>query len=100
MIKVKVGTTELLYDNAREFDDGRIVRLIAELRGSGQSVCVLVTVEEYPVDLLLPAGACMGVSGSRRQLRPEEQRIVEVWERHKLNKVDFSEGELVAFLKQ
>ena len=101
MIKVKVGGTELAYDSVREVEESRILGMISALRREGQPVCVLVTVEQYPVDLLLPAGACTGMSnGVRRPLKPEEQRIIEVWERHKLNRADFHEGELIAFLKQ
>lgn len=101
MIKVKVEGTELVYDSMREIEESRIVQLIKGMRRNNQSVCVLLTIEEYPVDLLLPTGVCSGMAhGTSRPLRPEEQRIVEAWERHKLNKADFNEGELIAFLKQ
>lgn len=101
MLKVKIGTTELVYDDLREIEEARILQLIALLRREHQQVCVLVTIEEYPVNLFLPAGACTGVGGGvHRELRPEEQRIVDVWEKHKLNNTNFNDGELIAFLKQ
>lgn len=100
MIKVKIETVERVYDNLNEIDEPWIIQEIKRLRRDGQSVCVLVTVKEYPVDLMLPVGQCTGVGGGGRPLKPEEQRIVEFWQRHKLNSTDFNEGELIAFLKQ
>lgn len=101
MIKVKVESTELVYDSTREIDESRIIQLIKGMRRNNQSVCVLLTIEEYPVDLLLPTGVCSKMGrGASRPLRPQEQRIVDAWKRHKLNKADFNEGELIAFLKQ
>lgn len=100
MIKVKIETVERVYDKFGEIDEGWIIQEIKRLRRDSQSVCILVTVKEYPVDLILPVGSCTVMGEGGRPLKLEEQRIVEAWERHQLNRADFREGELIAFLKQ
>lgn len=96
MIKVQIGNTE---KEPRDVRESWINEQLNRRRREGQSVCVRVTIDKPPLNMVLSTPECSGSSGGRAP-KPQEQRIFELWERLRLNTLDFTGGNLVAFLKQ
>lgn len=53
-----------------------------------------------PVDLLLSTPTCAVGAGAKRPARRGEREILDLWDTRELNTVDFTAGNVVAFLKQ
>lgn len=99
MIKIKIGEDERLID---DIDAYWINQEINFRRLEGQFVCVIITIHEKDISLVLATTNCphdVG-GGSTRLLTPNEEEVGKLWNRLGLNKDDFSSGNVVAFLKQ
>lgn len=97
MIKVRIGESE------RELSDATpqwINEQIDRRRKDGVSVCVRVLINTGSMNLALSTPTCGGGGGGGRPPNPEEQQFLSLWEKLHLNTLDFSSGNLVAFLKQ
>lgn len=97
MSTVKIGSSEQPLENA---DESWINNQINGRRRDGETVCVLVRLKEDPVDLILSTPNCGGGGGGSRLPNAQEERIIELWNKHGLNQREFQGGNLVAFLKQ
>jgi hypothetical protein len=97
MIKIQIGSEDRELDNA---DERWINQQINRRRADGQTVCVMVTVQEGDLDMVLSTPTCGASRGSGRPPRPGEKEVFDLWNKRGLNKADFTGGNLVAFLKQ
>lgn len=97
MITIKIDTVEQQLEN---LDESWILQQINRRRDEGDSVCVIVKIDEPNVKIILATKDCGNAGGSARALTREEERVVERWRKHHLDKPEFAGGELVAFLKQ
>ena len=100
MIRVSINGEERYYEGSIE---PWISQQINRRRDDNKIVCVVVTVNQDPVNLILRTQGCSpdaGGRGSSRQLTEREQDIFALWSRHGLNGAHFVGGNVVAFLKQ
>jgi len=100
MVKIKIGSGE-----ERDIKDAEahwINDQISNRRKDKQPVCVKITfINEGPVkDLILLSKDCQKVGYETHQMNTQEEKIYDLWEKHRLDEADFSGGNLVAFLKQ
>lgn len=97
MIRIRIGNDERGFASV---DEHWINQQINRRKADGQTVCVRVTVREGDLDMVLSTPTC-GASGSGgRPPRPQEKEVFDLWNQQGLNDVDFSGGNVVAFLKQ
>jgi hypothetical protein len=96
MIKVRIGSIEKDVQDVRE---SWINEQLHRRRREDESVCVQVTVNKSPLNMVLSTPSCSGTGGGRAP-NAREQRIFELWDKHKLNRSDFTGDNLIAFLKQ
>jgi hypothetical protein len=71
---------------------------INQRRRDGQSVCVRIQIDDIRAYMVLTTPACDGGSGGNRP--PNEREILDLWEKHGLNKNEFAPANLLAFLNQ
>ena len=69
-------------------------------RRDGGNVCVQVRIATSGVDVGLSTPTCGGGFGGGRLPNAREQEIIALWNKHGLNRDDFTGGNLIAFLKQ
>jgi hypothetical protein len=81
--------------------EGWVADQLHRFGNNGKSVCVKVTVQSDGLDMILQTPAC-GVSGGGggRQPNTREREIFELWRERGLNASDFTQGNLISFLKQ
>jgi hypothetical protein len=96
MIKVRIGNTEKELRDVRE---SWINEQLSRRRRDEESLCVQVTIDKPPLNMVLSTPGCSG-SGGGRAPNARERRIFDLWEKFKLNGSDFKGGNLIAFLKQ
>lgn len=97
MIRIRIGDEERELASA---DEHWINQQINRRRADGQSVCVRITVHEGDLDMVLTTPTCGTSGGGGRPPRPREKEVFELWNQRGLNDVNFTGGNLVAFLKQ
>jgi hypothetical protein len=97
MVTIRIGSTE---QQGNILDEGWLLQQINRRRQEGDSVCVVVEIQEPMVKLKLATADCQRSGGSSRALTTQEQRVVELWRKHHLDAAEFRGGELIAFLKQ
>ena len=97
MITIKIGSDEQDY---RDYDKNWIAQMINRRKKDGQdSICIQVIIKENDFDMILSSGGCSKIGGGRKPNRHEAE-IFALWEKKKLNTVDFSPGNLISFLNQ
>ena len=97
MIRLRIDNRDF---DLSDVDSTQINQLVNRRKAAGIRVCVVVTVEESSLNVILSTPICDTPAGARRRATPEEQRLFSLWERHHLNTEDFQGGDLVAFLKE
>jgi hypothetical protein len=101
MVIVKIGASARDFTSVNDIEESWINRQISGLRGDHHPVCVRVTVNEGPLNLMLTTPDCAGSGGGGgRPPNAKEAETFALWERVGLNKSEFSGGNLVAFFKQ
>jgi hypothetical protein len=96
MIKVRIGNTE---KDLKDVRGSWINEQLNRRRRDNASICVQVTIDKPPLNMVLSTPGCSGTGGCRTP-NTLEQRILELWEKYKLNSSDFTGGSLIAFLRQ
>lgn len=96
MIEVQIGTIKKKLEDIQE---SWINEQLARRRRDGEPVCVQVFIDKPQVHMTLTTPDCPSTVGGRTAT-PLEQEVFELWERRKLNRPDFTDGSLIAFLKQ
>jgi hypothetical protein len=98
MVTIKVGSSEQQLES---LDEGWLLQQIKRRRRDGERVCVIVEIDDSPINLIFPTKGCArGGGSSARAYTAEEQRVIDLWQKHHLDELEFKEGELIAFLKQ
>ena len=97
MIEVCIGND---CRSLRDADANWVASEINNRRRDGQTICVRVSINEDGLNLSLASPGCGSGGGGGRQPRPEELRVLELWDRHRLNLKDPSPGDLISFLRQ
>jgi hypothetical protein len=69
-------------------------------RFDGQVVCVRVTVNESDLNMVLSTPTCPSNGCGGRPPRPHEREVFNLWDKHKLNEIEFTGGNLIGFLKR
>jgi len=100
MITIKIGSYERIFSAVGNIDENWIKQQIRGLRNDGYSVCVRITIDKNPLNMVLTTQGCNSNGGSTRLPNYDEKRIFEFWHARKLDKKDFDENNLVAFLMQ
>lgn len=97
MIWVSVGSQRVSLEELR---DGWLVEQIKRQSAGGQDVCVRVDIEEGDIRVGLTTPACSSGAGGGRPARPREAAIIEQWRKSGLTDEGWTQGNLIAFLKQ
>jgi hypothetical protein len=66
----------------------------------GVPVCAIVRIQGVGVDVTLTVGRCGTGSGGGRAPNPREREIIDLWRQLHLDGVEFSPGNLQAFVKR
>lgn len=96
MITVKIGPMQREYENA---DANWVHKMVKSLRDSGEGVCVIVTIEEPPINISLASKDCNRTGGGPPNFNEKEEKIIELWRKH-LGEDEVVPGHLVSFLSQ
>ncbi len=96
MITVKIGGDARDYSRA---DAQWVGQQIHGLQRDNLPVCVRVKIEEGPINFTLVSSACGGGGGDWRP-NTQEQRIIDLWIKHHLDKPQIQVGYLVSFLRE
>jgi len=96
MIKIRIGDSEREIKDA---DPSWVTQQVNRRRRNGVPVCVRIEIDEPPLKLRLSTPEC-GPSRGGRPPRPGERRILDLWNKHKLNTDEFTGGNLQAFIAQ
>jgi len=97
MVTVQIAAEER---SLAEADPNWIVQQVQRRRDDGVAVCVQVRVKEPGLDVIIKTRGCPSFCGGGRLPNEKEQALFALWERLHMNEVDFSSGNLVAFIKQ
>ena len=97
MITVKIGALERDLVNA---EPSWINQQINGLERDGHTVCVVVKINEGPVQITLATAACARGGGGGRPPNTLEQRIFDLWRKHHLDRVDINGGFVISFLNE
>ena len=100
MVTVRIGDDERTFSSRGEIDEAWINQQINRRRVGGQQVCVRVHVEADGMRLGLQTPGCPSWGSRSVSLNVEESKMVELWNARGLGRVDFTGGNLIAFLKQ
>jgi len=100
MIRIKIGSAERQLSSISDLDESWINQQVNRRKQDGQAVCVDVSIEQNSVNIRLSTPACSKSSGGGRPPNRQEEGIFELWDKHGLNRTDFSGGNVVAFFKQ
>lgn len=96
MINVSIGNdTRSVADATPEWINAQI----DHRRHTGNNVCVRVTIDVAEIKATLATPTCGGMGGGRRPT-DKEACVLALWERHHLNNMNFTGGNLVGFLKE
>jgi hypothetical protein len=87
---------------SRDFDDAGpswISQTIEQRRSDRQHVCVQIDINIGDLNMRLSTPDCPRGAGGRPP-NAHEREVLELWEKHGLNRPDFAPGNVIAFLKQ
>lgn len=97
MITVKIGALERSLENA---DPSWINQQVNGLKRDGHTICVLVKINEGPIQMTLATPTCAVGGGGGRPPNALEQRIFDLWRKHHLDQIDITGGFVVSFLNE
>ncbi|MCF7822090.1 MAG: hypothetical protein K9M17_06590 [Mariprofundaceae bacterium] len=97
MIRIQIGDMERELASA---DEHWINQQINRRRADKQTVCVKITIHRGDLDMVLATPTCGAGGGGGRPPRPKEKEVFGLWNQRGLDNMDFTGGNLVAFLKQ
>ena len=100
MIDVKIGSNKRQFENISVIDENWINQQIQGLKRDGHQICVRISVNEGPVNVLLATADCSSNGGGGREATADERRVFELWERLGLKDGEIAGGKVVAFFKQ
>ena len=99
MVTLTIGGSRRELSSRADIEESWITQQVTGRHADGDDVCATVHVKSGTIDLNLATPAC-AVGGGSRQLTSDERRVVDLWLERGLGNVDFTGGNLVAFLNQ
>jgi hypothetical protein len=99
-IKIEIGDSKREFENTYDIDESWINQQIIRRKKDRISICVKVYIKNETVDVLLKTPACRSGGGSGREPKPQERKIIDLWNERGLNKENFAGGNLISFFKQ
>jgi hypothetical protein len=97
MITICIAGEERRFEDVQE---SWINQQINRRRQDGKPICIQVSIRQGSINLLLSTPACSSGTGGSRIPNRDENQVLDLWRRRGLNDIDFSSGNVVAFLKQ
>jgi hypothetical protein len=97
MVTIRVGNDTRPLE---ESDPNWLTQAIQGRRNNGLAVCVVVTINEPGISVVLQTTDCQSSVGGGRTPRDRERQILSLWEKLHLHEPEFAPGNLVAFVKQ
>ena len=96
MIKIKIADDDR---PGNPLDEEWVHQQINRRRDAGESVCVRVTLEQNELNIMLSTKTCAATGHPPiTNPSPLEKKIYEFWKGRKLNAVDFTSSNVVAFI--
>jgi hypothetical protein len=100
MLTLKIGASARDFDNIDLIDEGWINQQIRGLRGDKHSLCIRVTINEGPLNMVLATPDCGSANGGSRPPNADEEKVFDIWKKNGLDQKNFEAVHLIAFLKQ
>ncbi len=98
MIEIQINGSKKSIDENYE---SWVNQQINNRRKEGKIVCVRVFIKEDHLNLILSSPGCSLMGRPKRSpFTKQENNILELWNKYRLNTNDFPGGNLIAFLKQ
>jgi len=97
MKRIIIGTNEHKLCDVTE---GWIERHVRERQAEGQAVCAQVILKTESVNVALSTPQCSHGGGGGRHPNPREQEVLQIWNHHRLNEMNWTAGDFVSFVKQ
>jgi hypothetical protein len=97
MVTIHIGQASSALQDA---DESWIAQQVNRRRDDGHVVCVQLVFKESDIDVGFSTPGCGGGGSLGRPLNAKEQRILDLWRKHGLDRPDFTGGNVVAFVKQ
>lgn len=96
--RIIIGTED---HDLHDIDESWIAQQIVRRKQAGVPVCVVVKLDSNGLNLTLASGDCSSSGGGGRWTpSPQQQYVIDLWNKHNLSQSDINPGELIAFLKQ
>lgn len=96
--RITIGTDDR---SLCDIDESWIAQQILRRRQNGAPVCIVVKIESNGQSMTLASAGCARGGGNGSWIpSPQQQQIINLWNRHNLGANDIKPGELIAFLKQ
>lgn len=95
--------TVTISGESRDLSDATeswIAERINQKRKEGARACVRVNIDLSGLRMQLSTPSCPAGLGGSRAPNSNEREVLDLWEKRGLNQVDFTAGNLIAFLKQ
>lgn len=96
VVTVHIGSTAL---HPQDVNEGWLNQQINRRRTDGATVCVQVQIQHGGINMRVSTPDCP-TGSSHRLPTPQEQRILDLWDKLGLNGAAFAGGNVVAFLRQ
>lgn len=100
MISLRISNSNQEFQSSRDIDENWVLEQINRRRRDGEKVCVRVSINEQPIHVSLSTPGCPGIGGGGRLPNEDEEKVLDLWDKLGLNKVDFGGGSLIAFFRQ
>ena len=100
MITLRIGNADRELSSKRDIDEGWIKSQINGRIADGIKPCVKVVIKDSECDMVLTTPSCVGGLGGGRAPNSCEREIFGLWATRGMSSVDYTGGNLVAFLKQ
>jgi hypothetical protein len=95
--RIRIGKAESDLDNA---SPGWIRQHVDDLRNQGQQVCVEITLHSGSVNMILSTPGCGATPGPRIEANRQEEKILALWKKERLNTDHFTTRELIDFVER
>jgi hypothetical protein len=97
MKRIKIGDAESDLDNATP---AWIRQHFEDLRRQGKPVCVEVTLHAGSVNMILSTPGCGPVEGGGHKPNRQEEKVLALWRKFRLDTDKFSARELLDFVER
>lgn len=100
LLKIEIGGSKREFETTYDIDESWINQQIIRRKEDRIKICIRVYIKNESLDMVLKTPACGVNRGSSREPNPQEKDIFDLWKKRGLKEVNFTGGNLIAFLKQ